>query len=334
MYTLLRSALIAVLLWPFAAGAEPIKLKLAFFSSDRALLYLGGVKPFVDAVNAEGKGLVEIEVSFGGALGKSPEKQPQMVRDGLVDIAYITPGYTGDQFPDNAVIDLPGLFRDQREATLVFTRLIAARALRGYEDFVVITAIAIEPHSIHTRKPIASLADLKGFKIRANNPIEASTFDKLGMNGIVMPVNQIADGISSGAIDGAAVPPAMLGEFGVSRLAGYHYMTHANAPSISLVMNRTKFEGLPAQVQDIIRKYSGEWSAAHCNEFFEDINAKSLAQLEADPKRKVIFPSQADSAVIQTAFKAVIGEWLAKNPGNQALLTTVEAEIAKLRTGQ
>lgn len=88
--------------------------------------------------------------------------------------------------------------------------MIAANALRGYEDFFVITAFTVEPHSIHTRQPIASLEDLKGLKIRANNPTEAATFEKLGMRGIVMPANQIADAIGSGAIDGAALPPAML----------------------------------------------------------------------------------------------------------------------------
>ena len=322
---------IALTLLPLGVKAEPVKLKLAFFSSDRAVLYNGGVKPFVDAVNAEVRNLLKINVFFSGALGKVPEQQPQLVRDGTADLAYIIPGYTEKQFPDNAVIELPGLFRDQREASLVFTRMIAANALRGYEDFVVITAFTAEPHSIHTRKPIASLADLKGLNIRANNPTEAATFEKLGMRAIVLPVNQISDAISSGSIDGAAVPPAMLAEFGVGRLAGYHYIIHADAPSLALVMSRRTFTGLSSQAQDIIREYSGEWAVARSNEFFEEINAKSMEQLKSDPKRKVIFPSQTDLVRIQAAFKSVIDDWVAKSPRNRELLSMVEAEITKIR---
>jgi TRAP-type C4-dicarboxylate transport system substrate-binding protein len=333
MFTMLcRCVLLSCALLSGAASAEPIKLKLAFFTSDRAVLYNGGVKPFVDAVNAEAKGLVEIEVFFSGVLGKAPAQQPQLVRDGVADMAYIVPGYTEGQFPDNAVIELPGLFRDQREASLVFTRMIAAKALRGYEDFVVINAFTAEPHSIHTRRPIASLDDLKGLRIRANNPTEAATFEKLGMHAIVMPVNQISEAISSGTIDGAAIPPAMLAEFGVGRLAGYHYIIHADAPSLALVMSRKTFEGLPEQAQDIIHKYSGEWAVARSNEFFEDINAKAMEQLKSDPKRKVIFPSQADQARIQAAFKSVIADWVGKSPRNRELLSMVEAEIAKIRS--
>jgi TRAP-type C4-dicarboxylate transport system substrate-binding protein len=331
---MLRFVLLVVAFCPLAATAEPIKLKLAFFTSDRALLYNGGVKPFVDAVNAEAKGIVEIEVFFGGALGKAPAQQPQLVRDGVADLAYIVPGYSAEQFPDNAVIELPGLFRDQQEASLVYTRLVEANALRGYEDFVVITAFTAEPHSISTRQPIASLESLRGLKIRANNPTEAATFEKLGMRAIIMPVNQIAEAIGSGAIDGAAVPPAMLSEFGVGRLATYHYIIHAVAPSLALVMSRKKFDSLSAQAQIIIRKYSGEWSVARSNEFFADVNANSMQQLTSDPKRKVIVPSQAELARIEFTFKAVAEEWAAKSPRNRDLLGVVNTEIAKLRSSQ
>jgi TRAP-type C4-dicarboxylate transport system substrate-binding protein len=328
---LARCVLLSFAFMPIASADEPIKLKLAFFSSDRAVLYNGGVKPFVDAVNAAGKGLVEIEVFFGGALGKAPALQAQLVRDGLADIAYIIPGYSAEQFPDNAVIELPGLFQDQQEASLTFTRLIAANALRGYDDFIVITAFTVEPHSIHTRRPIASLDDLKGMTIRANNPSEAATFEKLGMHALVMPVNQIAEAIGSGKIDGAAIPPAMLTEFGVGRLATYHYMIHADAPSLALVMSRKRFDGLPTAAQDIIRKYGSTWSVARSNEFFEDINAKAMQQLISDPKRHVIFPSPAERTRIDVAFKSVVDDWVQKDPRNGELLNMARAEIAKLR---
>ncbi len=330
---LARCLLFSFALFPVAAWAtEPVKLKLSFFSSDNAILYNGGVKPFVDAVNSGAKGLLEIEVFFRGALGKAPAQQPQLVRDGVADLAFIVPGYTADQFPDNAAIELPGLFRDQQEASLVYTRMIAANALRGYEDFIVITAFTVEPYSIQTRRPIASLDDLKGLKIRVNNPTEAATFEKLGMQGIVMPVNQIADAIGSGAIDGAALPPAMLAEFGVGRLATYHYMIHADAPSLALVMSRAKFASLPPRAQDIIRKHSGEWSVSQSNAFFEEINAKSMQQLLSDPKRHVIFPSQAERIRIDAAFKEVIGEWVARQPRNPGLLNMVRLEIGKMQS--
>src|SRR5262245_45551046 len=95
--TWMRSAAIALALLPAAAAAEPVKLKLAFYTSDRASVYHAAVRPFVDAVNAEAKGLVEIEVFFSGALGKSQAQQPQLVLDGVADIAFVIPGMALDR---------------------------------------------------------------------------------------------------------------------------------------------------------------------------------------------------------------------------------------------
>ena len=59
-------------------------------------------------------------------------------------------------------------------------------------------------------------------------------------------------------------------------------------------MNREKFEALPKSVQDIIRKYSGAWSAARFIEIYDRSDVQILEQLRADPNRKVVFPSVAD----------------------------------------
>ena len=166
----LQFIIAASLLLPTAADAEPIKLKLSFFSSNRSMTYIAAIKPFVDAVNAEAKGLVEIDVAFSGALGKDIALQPKLVLDGAFDIAFVVPGYTPEQFPDNAVIELPGLFRDMREATLVYTQLIARNALIGYSDFFVIGAYVTDLETIHGRVAIRAIDDLKGKKIRINNP--------------------------------------------------------------------------------------------------------------------------------------------------------------------
>ena len=109
--------------WPSGrppSSAEPITLKLAFSTSDQSAAYKSAAEPFVNAVNAEGQGLIRIEPYFSGALGKEMSQQAQLVRDGVADIAYIIPSYTRDRFPDNAIVEMPGLYRDMREGTLVY----------------------------------------------------------------------------------------------------------------------------------------------------------------------------------------------------------------------
>ncbi len=325
-------ALLALALLPSAAAAEPIELKLAYITSDRSQFYLDAIKPFVDAVNSEANGLIKIEVYFSGALGGSLTQQPQLVLDGTADIAFIVPGQLPDRFPDNTVHELPGLFRDAREATLSYTGLVLADALRGYEDFFVIGAFSGAPEDIHSRKRLTSLADLKGMKIRANNMIEATALERLGAVAVVLPIPQIADAISDASIDGATLPPSALADFGVGRVTTYHYMLPISAASLAVVMSRKKFDSLPQRAQDVIRKYSGEWTAARFIERWQVLEKRELERLKSDPRRTVTFPSPEDLETAQAVFKSVDAEWAAKSPRNLELLGLVEKELAKIRS--
>jgi TRAP-type C4-dicarboxylate transport system substrate-binding protein len=327
-----QCALLALALCPGVANADPITLKLAFFSSDRSTTYLAAVKPFVDAVNAEGKGLVEIVLYSGGVLGRDIARQPQVVLDGEADIAFIVPGYSPERFSDNSVLELPGLFRNMREGTEVYTRLIAKNALKGYEDFVVIGAYVTEPATIHSRMPINSIEDLKGKRLRVNNPGEAVALERLGALPVQMEIIRIAAGISSETIDGAAVPKTPLNDYGIKRVVTNHYLLGTSGSPLALVMSRKTLEALPKSAKDIIRKYSGEWVAARFTEIYDRSDELTLEQLESDPKRNVVFPSSSDLDLAQSIFKSVIADWLKNEPRHQELLQKAETELARLRT--
>ena len=314
-----------------AAIAEPIELRLAFFSSDQAMTYLAAIKPFVEAVNLEGHDQVKVVLYSGGVLGREVAQQPDVVLDGKADIAFVVPGYTPARFPDNTVVELPGLFNDTREATLVYTRLIALNALKGYEDFFVLGAYVSEPETIHSRLPIASIGDLKGQRIRVNNASEAATLEKLGAIPVPMQITKVTSAISSGEIDGAAVPRTPLSDYGIKRVATNHYFLGINGAPLVLLMSRNKFEALPKPVQDIIRKYSGEWTAERFIQIYDRSDVQILEQLKSDPKRSVVFPSSLDLEIAHVAFKSVIAEWAAKSPHDSDLLKLTEAELAKLR---
>jgi TRAP-type C4-dicarboxylate transport system substrate-binding protein len=325
-------AAVTALLIPLATSAEPIELKLSFFGSEQTEIYRGGIKPFVDAVNAEGKGLVAIKVFPRGSLGKALAQQPQLVLDGKIDIAWVVPGQTPYRFPDNHLLELPGLFNDTREGTLVYTHLISVHALRGYQDFFVIGAYMPDPTIIFSRKPVGSLADLRGQKIRANNPVEAETLERFGAMPTVMPAPKLAAAVKAGTIDGAALGPTAALEFGVASEAKHQYLLRGGAAPLLLVMNRRKFEALPEAAQAVIRKYSGEWAAKRWTEAFGAKEIKSLDQLRSDPERSVVVPSAPDLATARRIYRSMRASWAAKDDRNRRLLKMLEMEIAAIRT--
>jgi TRAP-type C4-dicarboxylate transport system substrate-binding protein len=330
--SILIAAALAILA-PVGAAAEPIKLKLSYFAGLETPTYLYGVKPFVDSVNIAGKGLVEIQVFTDGALGKAQAQQPQLVLDGVADIAFLVPGLTPYRFPDNVLLEQPGHFRDIREGTLAYTRLIATKALRGYQDFFVIGAYTTGPSYIHSRKPIDSIAALKGQKIRGNNPIEADSLELLGAMPTVLESTKLEETIKAGVIDGSTLSPAGLFQFGVSRVATNHYLLGIGVAPLALVMNRKKFDDLPEPAKAVIREHSGEWAAVAWIKGFGAAEKGLLEKLKSDPERKVVEPSASDLEFAQRSFRSMVDTWAAKNQRNRHLQTLIETEIATIRSG-
>ncbi len=328
-----RAGILALALFPsLAASAATLELKLSFFTSEQSDTYRYGVKPFVDAVNAEGKGLVTIKVYPDGALGKVLAEQPGMVLEGTADIAWVVPGQTPYRFPDNQAIELPGLFRDLREGTLVYTRLIAANALRGYRDFFVIGAYTSAASIIHSRKPIASLAAVRGQKIRTNNPMEAETVERLGAVPTVMPASRLAEALAHGAVDGAIMSPTGLFQFGAAKTATNHYLLGIGAAPLVVLMSRKKFDSLPQAAQALIRKYSGERAATVWIESFGASERRSLERIKSDPAHNAVEPLPADRAAAQKIYQNMIDAWAAKSTDNRQLLKTIEADLTAIRS--
>jgi TRAP-type C4-dicarboxylate transport system substrate-binding protein len=325
------AAFIASVAGPRLADAEPIKLKFSFFTSDRSSIYQNTVRPFVDAVNADGKGLIEIEMYFSGAISKVQAMQPQLVDDDTADFALIVPGQSPERFGDTAVMELPGVYRDSREASLVYTRLIEAGTLKGYNDYHVVGAFVSAGESIHSRKPITSNEGLKGLTIRTNNDTEAAALEKLGAIPVILPINQTTEAISRDKIDGAAFPPSMLFEFGVGRVTSNHYLIRLGGAPTALVMNRGKFESLPPQAQTIIRKYGGSWLAERYANDMNALDKLTLDQLKSDPRRTVTAMSPSDLDITQQVFAGVVADWAATSPHHRELLALVKAEIEQVR---
>ncbi len=327
------AALVALLLAP-AAGAEPITLKMPFFTSDRSTIYQCQIKPFLDAVNADATGAIRIEVDLGQDVDRNIADQPKLLMSGAADIAIVAPTATPEAFPDTAVVLLPGLFKDQSEAGQVYLNMLQAGTLADYRDFFVIGTAISASDDIHSRKPLAKLADLRGQTIRGSNPIEIETLKALGARSFFLPFNRTMDSLAQGKIDGVTGAPAIMYEFGFARLTSHHFMLGLSSVPSILAMSRARLESLPGPAQAVIRKYSGAWLMKKSIACLEAKGREILRLFERDPRRKVVFPSQADRATADKVFSDVTQKWAAQNPRHRALLTSIEVEIARVRAAR
>jgi TRAP-type transport system periplasmic protein len=314
-----------------AALAEPVTLKLSFFGPSAEVNYDRLIRPWVAAVNADPAGAVRIEAYPDGALGKALPAQPQMVLDGVVDIAFVNPSLVPGRFPDDQVLELPGLFRSLDEAVKVYQSLIAADVLRGYGDYVVIGSMMNPSYHLVGRKPMRSLNDLKGMKVRIVGPMIGQTVKELGMAPILMPPTEIVEALGRGTIDAATAVPAAVIDFGIDRVATNDYLVPLGYGPLALLMNRKKFESLPAPAQDVLRKYGIGYVNALYLKNLGAYNDEVTARFKADTKRTVTAPSAAEAEILDKRFSEITAAWTARNARNAELLAKAQSILTDLR---
>ena len=85
---------------------------------------------------------------WGGTLGKAPTKQYELVKNGVADVTWVLPGYTAGQFPQMGVFELPFLFHNGVEASIVGWKLHEKGLLDGLEDVHLVGFFASEPNAL------------------------------------------------------------------------------------------------------------------------------------------------------------------------------------------
>ena len=323
-----------LLVFPAAVLAQPVKLKYAEFSPDTEKIHNEVSKYFVAAVNKEAAGAIEIEMFPNGALGRAPQQQAQMVLDGVTDFAFVVPSFTPGRFPESEVFELPGLFQNLKEATQVYTRMVTTGRLKDYDQFFPVALWGTPPFSIHARYPINTIADLKDRKIRGSGVIQIEALKALGAIPVGLPPTEVAEALSRRSIDGATSQPTVVCDFGLDRVTRTHYFIRLGFVPLTILMNRKKFESLPRQGQDAIRKFSQEWMANRYIDVYSAYNAELIKRMENDPRRKVVIPTAQDHAAASAAFEPLIAAWIAKTPRNAEVYRLVKAEIELVRSGK
>ena len=323
----------AILGFTTAASAEVV-LKLAMFAPAADPTYKDVVKPWMDEVNALGKGVLRIDGFPGGALGRDPRMQVKLVNDGVADLAWAVPAYTPGRFTDTEVMELPGLFNDVKESSLVFRRLYDKRLIGGYDDFFVVLLSTTHPYAIHTTTPVEKIDDLKGMKLRAGGPVAGAAMRALGVVPVGMPVTQIAENISKGILQGTAAEWNVTYAFRIIDVAKHHFMARLGTVPLGVIMNKKRYESLPKEAKEILRKTTGETLTKKFGDVHYAIQAKRLEATKTLAGHKIAYPSSEVEKDWNTRMKVVVEGWVKRHPKGKVLYEAAVKELAQIRASQ
>jgi tripartite ATP-independent transporter DctP family solute receptor len=184
---------------------------------------------------------------------------------GAVQLARVSVGTLGPVVPDLNVFNLPFLFRSTAHMEKVIDGPIGQKLLDEVTDnpnthLVGLCFMDAGSRNLYsTRKPIRTIADLQGMKIRVmGNPIFVAMMNDLGGNGVPMGYDQVFSALQTGVVDGAENnPPSYVFDHHYEVAKFYTLTEHLIVPEM-LVFSRPSWDKLSASDQALIRKLGHE----------------------------------------------------------------------------
>jgi TRAP-type C4-dicarboxylate transport system substrate-binding protein len=270
-----------VMLSCVAYGAEKVtKLEFASYAPATEGVSVA-LQEWCKEVEKASNGRVVITFHPGATLVAMPQTY-EAVANGIADIGFSAFGYTPGRFPMMELLDLPTGLKTSALAVKLSNDYIDKFKPKELQDVKLLYIIATTPALIHSKKPINKLEDLKGMKIRTVGGSMVNMVKDLGAVPVVIPTVDTYDAAAKGVIEGTYSAWPGLTTFKWGEVLNYTVENFRTAPaSIQyVVMNKEKWNSLPADIQKIMEKLNDEYEAKIC-QVWEKMTQDSIRSLAA-----------------------------------------------------
>src|ERR1700710_307636 len=305
------------------ASAQQFTLRVAhYFKEDHP--WNKGLVFFAKRVDDESKGRLKIDIFNGGILG-SEAQTLQFVKDGSLDFVISDPSAGAPFAKELDFFALPFLFRNYAhwqaaldgEPGKTYAQLIEGKTglkIIGYWG-------GSTRNVLSTKKPVNSIDDLKGFRLRLiSSPLKVNAWKAIGTVPTPIAFMETYLAMKSGVVDGMENESVAVREMKFYEPAPYIARTEHEFTVRPLFISKKTFDKLPPDLQQAVIKCAQE---ATVLERSTELEAGASAEKEMQDKLGVKF-NAIDKEPFKTATKPVIAEF-AKSMELTELLASIDA---------
>ncbi len=218
---------------------------------------------WADEIAKQSGGRVKITLYPSGTLSKADQCYAGVV-SGISDIGMSCFAYTRGRFPLLEGLDLPLGYPDGMTATRIANELAAKYQPAELADVKLLYVHAHGPGILASKKPVRTLEDVKGLKIRATG-LSSKIAACLGGVPVAMSQGETYEALQKGVVEATLCPVETLkgwkqGEV-ISSVTNSRVIGYTTA--MFVVMNKNKWESLPADIQKIFTDVSSRWVERH-----------------------------------------------------------------------
>ena len=227
---------------------------------------------FADAVKTVTNGDVVITVHAGGALGiKGPEGMTA-VRDGLVPIADILMSQQVGEAPVLGVESLPFLAPTMGDLALLhkFFRPKVEEVAASMNQ-KLLYMVPWPGQAVYSKKPIKTIDDLAGLKLRVVDANGQAFFTALGAAPLQMPWGEVVPSLAAGTIEGVTTSSSSgvdgsFWEF-LKNMSAFNWQASSNIVTVNLDAWNALSPDDQKAIEDTAKKMEGEfWLASRAED--------------------------------------------------------------------
>jgi TRAP-type transport system periplasmic protein len=213
------------------------------------------LKRFKAAVEKDSKGRIEVDIYPAAQLGSIPREIENTQFDAIQGWDG-PPDFLSGIDSRFSLLNAPGLFATFKQASAsvqdpqvgkIFQNMAADKGL------IVVSIFVSDRQALITRKPIRSLDDIKGLKVRVTaGPMQERSIRVFGATPIAMPLDSVLTALQQGAIDGQTSTLAVLTPLKYYSVSPYFVpFGHTYVTDVAIV-SRQFFDTLPPDLKKIV----------------------------------------------------------------------------------
>ncbi len=258
------------------AGAPAVQAQQIVIKWSHALPVGGtmgvGATKFAEAVQSRMGDRVKVEVFPAAQLYKSLDGI-NALRRGEVQIVHEGNAYLSSLVPQAGVFELPFIFETWEQGFAAVDGPVGEEVFKRLEPkgIKVIANFALAFYDVvNAKRPVKTLADLKGLKIRALGRVSELALKELGASTVSISASELYTALSSGVIDGVVISPVSIFDRKLYEVQKYLTLSHEQFVFLPVMVNKKFWDGLPADVRTGLEK------------ILKDVEKQQRAQARAD----------------------------------------------------
>jgi TRAP-type transport system periplasmic protein len=238
---------------------------------------------FADEVDKATSGKLKITVHANASLFKANEIK-RAVQGGQTAMGEFILSSASNDHPLFGIDSIPFLATTYAESKRLsdvtnpaLEKLLAAQGMK------LLYTVPWPGQSLYSRKPVSSLADLKGTKSRAYNPATSRIAEHIGAQPVTVQLAELPAALATGGVDNFLTSSVSGVDSKLYEYVKYFYDVNAWLPRNALVVNQKSFDGLDKATQAALVKVAAAaeargWKASEQNddEYVKVLESKGM----------------------------------------------------------